>query len=68
MTESPASKMAAAFELFDVAVHLRAERHRRENPEATEAEVDAVVQAWLLDRPGAPDGDAPGRRRTLPVG
>lgn len=57
------SGLAVALELLETSVQLRAQRHRREHPEATESEVAAVVQAWLLARPGAPDGDAPGRRR-----
>ena len=53
------------FDLLDLGLSLRAERFRREHPSASEDEVEACVQAWLLDRPGAPDGDAPGRLRPL---
>ncbi len=59
--EEPKSGMAIAFELFELALLMRGERHRREHPEATEEEVAAVVQAWKTDRPGAPYGDAIGR-------
>jgi hypothetical protein len=59
------SGLAVALDLLETSVEFRAQRHRREHPEATESEVASVVQAWLLDRPGAPDGDAPGRRRPL---
>ena len=48
------------FALFEMAVRMRGERHRSDHPEATEAEVDAVVQAWLSHRPGAEFGDAEG--------
>jgi Rv0078B-related antitoxin len=58
--------MAIAFDLLEMAVSMRAERHRRENPEANETEVEAVIHAWLLDRPGAPDGDAVGRAVSWP--
>ena len=57
--------MKTALELLDMGIALRAERFRRENPTASEAEVDACVGAWLIDRPGAPHGDAPGRPRPL---
>jgi Rv0078B-related antitoxin len=50
-----------ALGLLDLALKMRAERHRREHPEASDDEVEAVVQAWLHDRPGAPNGDGPGR-------
>jgi Rv0078B-related antitoxin len=55
-----------AFELADMGVRMRAERHRREHPSATDAEVDAVVSAWLQERPGAPFGDCDGQPITLP--
>jgi len=41
---------------------LHAERFRREHPDATEADVDQAINAWWLDRPGAPVGDGPGHR------
>jgi hypothetical protein len=53
-------------ELLEFAQDIRAERHRRENPHATEAEVAAVVRAWMMDRPGAPYGDAVGRSVSWP--
>jgi Rv0078B-related antitoxin len=53
--------MAVAIELLELALLMRGERHRREHPEATEEEVAAVVQAWKVDRPGSPNGDAIGR-------
>jgi hypothetical protein len=59
--------LALAFELTDLGARLLAQRYRREHPDATEAEVEAVLQAWFLDRPGAPFGDGPpGRLVTLP--
>jgi hypothetical protein len=54
------SGIAIASELLELAMAMRAQRHRREHPDATDAEVDAVVRAWRLDRPGAPFGDAEG--------
>ena len=57
----PKNGMAVAIELLEMALKMRAERHRREHPDATTDEVEAVVHAWKVDRPGAPFGDAEGR-------
>ncbi len=64
--EQPRNGMAVAFELLELAVLMRGERHRREHPEASEEEVAAVVLAWRRDRPGAPFGDAIGRQVSWP--
>jgi hypothetical protein len=53
-----------ALELTELGARLRAQRYRRENPEASEEEVVAVVAAWRADRSIAPDGDAVGRAST----
>lgn len=52
-------------ELLDLAIEMRAQQHRRLHPEGSEAEVDKFVQDWLLERPGAPYGDAFGRPVSL---
>lgn len=64
---SPARRLQITFELWEVGVQLRRERHRRENPAASEAELDEVVRSWLTDRPGAPFGDVAGQVRVRPV-
>lgn len=35
---------------------------RRRHPEASDAEVERLLDEWLVDRPGATSGDCPGRR------
>ena len=50
-----------AFELLELAERMVEARFRREHPDATERAVRAAVRAWYMDRPGAPDGDCPGR-------
>jgi hypothetical protein len=50
-----------AFDLTEFGMQMVAAKHVREHPDATEAEVAARVREWLLDRPGAPHGDCPGR-------
>ena len=52
-----------ACQLAEFGAAMVAEKHRREHPEATEDEVDAAVGHWWGERPGAPDGDAPGAVR-----
>ena len=58
--------LAVAFELLEVGTRMRAERHRREHPEATADEVQAAVRSWLSDRSAAPYGDALGRPIVFP--
>jgi hypothetical protein len=60
------SNLAVALELFDLALAMQAERFRREDPNATDAEIDGRLQEWLLDRPGAPFGDSAGRPVPFP--
>ncbi|WP_433663946.1 hypothetical protein ACQPW1_18630 [Nocardia sp. CA-128927] len=62
--ESPGQRLRLAFEMYDFGVRMQRARIRRTRPEATEAEVEAAVQDWLLSRPGAPLGDAFGRPST----
>jgi hypothetical protein len=57
--------VAIACDLADAAAEMVAARFRRENPTATDAEVATCVQQWWSHRPGAPDGDAIGRRRQI---
>jgi Rv0078B-related antitoxin len=54
--------LEVAGDLFDVGVAMREQAFRRQMPAATDAQIMALVQAWLLERPGAPDGDCVGRR------
>jgi hypothetical protein len=60
------SGVAIALELLDFAKKMRAERHRRDHPEATDDEVNEVVRLWTMERPGAPFGDAEGRSVSWP--
>jgi len=50
-----------ALELTELGVEFRAQRHRREHPDASEAEVRRVVDRWMSDRSQAPHGDGIGR-------
>lgn len=51
----------ATLDLFQTGVDVMRQNLRRRHPQAAEAEVDRLLYAWLLDRPGAESGDGPGR-------
>jgi hypothetical protein len=53
--------LAIALELFEVAEQMLRQRLRRENPSGSDEELETQVQAWRTARPGAEDGDSPGR-------
>lgn len=57
--------LALALELSETGIQMRAQRFRREHPDASDTEVDSFMRAWLHDRPGAPDGDSSGHRVEL---
>jgi hypothetical protein len=50
-----------ALDMYEFGERMQRARLRRERPDATEGEITAAIQEWLLERPGAPFGDAVGR-------
>ena len=58
--------LRAALEMFGLGESIMRQNLRRAFPAASEAEIEAKLWLWLSQRPGAKDGDAPGRRRDLP--
>ena len=52
--------VALAIELTEFGAALRKQRYRRDHPKATDEEVDEFMRRWMLDRRGAPGGDAEG--------
>jgi hypothetical protein len=61
-------RLRLALDLHDEGVALMRLNLRRRHPEAPEEEIDERLRAWLEDRPGAPHGDAVGRRGRRPLG
>jgi hypothetical protein len=61
-----AARLRAAFELSELGESIRRAQLRREHPDATEAQIDALLVAWLQTRPGAEHGDAVGRAIAWP--
>jgi hypothetical protein len=53
-----AERLRFALELFDDAVDMLRLRLRRDRPGATDEEIEAAVEAWIVHRPGAEHGDA----------
>jgi DNA-binding transcriptional ArsR family regulator len=58
---APTGGLRTALDLTELGAKLRAQRHRREHPWATDEEVRQVVDAWLMDHTRAPYGDGEGR-------
>jgi hypothetical protein len=54
-------RFEATLRLAEEGIALMRQNLRRRHPDATEAEIDAKLDEWLLDRPF----DAPGRVRSL---
>lgn len=57
------SGLAIAFELTAFGLEVRLERHRREHPGATEADLAEVERQFYRHRPGAEHGDVSGQTK-----
>jgi hypothetical protein len=51
----------ATLDLCETGIDLMRQNIRRRDPGATDADVERRLREWLLERPGAKDGDVPGR-------
>jgi hypothetical protein len=58
--ETARDRLLAAFELFEFGVEMMAATLRRRHPEASAEQLERLLEAWLLERPGAEEGDGPG--------
>jgi hypothetical protein len=58
--DDPAERLRQALDLYDVGVDVMRQNLRRQHPDAGEEEIDALLAAWLEQRPGAEHGDAEG--------
>ena len=66
MVVDAAHKLRLAFDLFDAGLDMMRQTLRRRYPDESDAEIERRVDRWLHERPGAEDGDAPGRRVPWP--
>ena len=64
-TSTPAERLRIALDLFALGEQMMRARLSREHPEWTEPQVQAAIEEWLRDRPGAEFGDCPGKAVTL---
>ena len=64
--EAMAARLRTAFDLCELGESMRRAQLRREHPDATDDEIEALLIAWLETRPGAEHGDAWGRPITWP--
>ncbi len=55
------SGVAVAIELYTLAEQMLRQRLVREHPTWSVAAIDAEVDRWRVERPGAKHGDSPGR-------
>lgn len=60
--DSAAKRLRLALDMYETGEQMQRSRLKRLNPQATDAEIEAAVRAWRVTRPGAPSGDAVGRR------
>jgi hypothetical protein len=64
--EALAARLRTAFALCALGESMREAQLRREHPDATDREIEAMLTAWLHARPGAEHGDAWGRPISWP--
>lgn len=65
---TPEERLRIALDLADVGEQMMRTRLRREHPEYDEARLEAAMETWMQNRPGAPFGDHPGPRSSRVLG
>jgi hypothetical protein len=58
---SAADAFRTTLDLFETGLDVMRQNLRRNHPDASEEEIDQLLNQWLHDRPGAEFGDCPGR-------
>jgi Rv0078B-related antitoxin len=56
-----AERFQLAMELCELAEDMLRAKLRRKHPGSSAEEIEAMVDAWFMTRPGAEEGDAEGR-------
>ena len=59
--DSLASRLELAFDLYGAGERMYRQSLARRHPHADDATLEALVGAWLRERPGAEQGDGSGR-------
>lgn len=60
-SDRAAENLRLTFDLCAAGEAVKWQQLRREHPHASDEEIEALLVAWLRERPGAPFGDAEGR-------
>jgi hypothetical protein len=60
-SSSVAEAFRATLDLFETGVDLMRQNLRRRHPGSSDEDIERLLRAWLLERPGAELGDCPGR-------
>ncbi len=63
---SPGERFRIAMDLFQAGVEMKRQNLKREDPHATEEQIEERLLAWLRHRPGAEFGDCEGRPGAWP--
>ena len=61
--ERVAANLRAALDMFGLGESIMRQNLRRAYPLASDSEIEAKLQSWLRERPGAEHGDGPGKLR-----
>ena len=61
-----ARRLRIAFDLFEAGCEIMKQNLRRRHPDLSADVLHAKFVTWLQHRPGAMNGDAPGRRGVWP--
>lgn len=61
-------RLRATIQLHEDGVRLMRQNLRRQQPDATDDEIEERLGEWLSERPGAEHGDGVGRPGTWPRG
>jgi hypothetical protein len=64
VAKEAASKLRIALDMFVLGESMMRQNLRRNFPDASEIEIEEKLWLWLSERPGAENGDSPGKRRT----
>ena len=64
--EIASAKLRTAFDLFTAGERMMGQNLRRRHLDASPTEIEEMLWAWLMNRPGAEYGDGVGRPVTWP--
>lgn len=62
---TPVEKLRRAMEISSLGLKMKRESIRRENPNLTTEEIQALFSDWMYHRDSAPHGDFPGTPRHI---